>query len=124
MDLKAVNADFGVMYVLLQTSSAKAPFNTVAYRINSVMTARLILNLKTASAPKSPQHEQTTTMGQNMGQWVIGNIGNDFEDQYSSRNSSSYRRDTREYPRLSSQTDSTADFELQARHSSHRTGEW
>lgn len=120
MDLKAVNADFGVMYALLTRLLPRRRL-TPACRINSVMTARLILNLKTASAPKRPQQEQTTTMGQNMGQWVIGNIGNDFEDQYSSRSSSTYRRDTREYPRLSSQTDSTADFELQAR---HRTGEW
>ncbi|KAH8102082.1 hypothetical protein BXZ70DRAFT_906079 [Cristinia sonorae] len=61
-DLKAINANFGVM-------------------INSLMTARLILNLKTASKePRSPQPHYGFDGARSV--WeanIIGNIGNEFE---------------------------------------------
>ncbi|THH10129.1 hypothetical protein EW145_g1544 [Phellinidium pouzarii] len=69
LDLKAINADFGVM-------------------INSLMTARLILNLKSVGSFERNGAESTSIGGDAggatvMSAWeaaVLGDIGNDFEE--------------------------------------------
>ncbi|KAH8102058.1 hypothetical protein BXZ70DRAFT_1016070 [Cristinia sonorae] len=107
-DLKAINADFGVM-------------------INAIMTARMILNLKTANS-KDRDHkarrgeEETETM---LGQWearVMGNIGYEFEGQYSPSGSvysdgytvASSRR-VRPYSDASTSSDTHHEYEMQHR---------
>ncbi|THH07848.1 hypothetical protein EW145_g3107 [Phellinidium pouzarii] len=62
-DLKASNADFGVM-------------------INSIMTARLILNLKAAASTQNESEHHYTGFGGAQAAWeanLLGNIGNEFE---------------------------------------------
>ncbi|TCD67180.1 hypothetical protein EIP91_000406 [Steccherinum ochraceum] len=100
-DLKAVNADFGVM-------------------INAVMTARLILNLKTANS-RAVGVETNTDFARSIGTWeanIVGNLGNEFEGQFSNGTTEdglSTRRNTRNYPRRSVHSDSTSVFEMHHR---------